>query len=869
MFTQFIATAASSGAEFVTLEDLADRIRSFEKTSVTSSVSGNVVTATVTSADAGRFALDLDNLGTQVISQVAGWYAYDNDSVFTDRDGGTFVITLGASAADVTHITKLAARSELVSLSGDNTNLNFTLVGEGQVVIDLQNPGGRTLQVTGATIVSQAGDILTIDVGGIGTHTVAVTQKGNVAPVITSNGGGTTAAVSIAENTTAATTVAATDADPGQTLTYMLDGGADAALFTINATSGALAFASAPDFETPRDAGANNVYDVIVKVIDNGAPAASDTQALAITVTNVSGTTYNGTSAADVASGTAEEDTLNGAGGNDTLSGLDGNDTLNGGAGADTMTGGAGNDTYVVDNTGDTTVEVAGGGIDTVKSSITYTLAAEVENLTLTGSNDINGTGNALNNTITGNVSRNLLDGGAGADAMIGGDDNDTYIVDNAGDTTVEASGAGTDTVQSSITYTLAANVENLTLTGSNNINGTGNTLANTITGNSGNNTLDGGAGADTLNGGLEADAMIGGAGNDTYVVDDAGDTTVEVAGGGTDTVQSSITYTLAAEVENLTLTGSGNINGTGNTLNNTITGNGGNNTLDGGTGNDTLNGGAGADTMTGGAGNDTYVVDNTADITVEVAGGGTDTVQSSITYTLAAEVENLTLTGSSNINGTGNTLNNTITGNGGNNTLDGGAGADSMSGGAGNDTYIVDNAGDTTVEASGAGTDTVQSSITYTLAANVENLTLTGSNNINGTGNSLANTITGNSGNNTLNGGTGNDTLTGGSGLDSFLFDSPLGATTNVDRVVDFSTIDDKIFLKQSIFTAAGAPGTLAANAFFIGSGAHDADDRIIYDSGSGALNYDSDGTGAAAATPFATLSTGLALTNTHFQIT
>ena len=349
-------------------------------------------------------------------------------------------------------------------------------------------------------------------------------------------------------------------------------------------------------------------------------------------------------------------------------------------------------------------------GTDTVQSSVSYTLGANVENLTLTGSANINGTGNSLDNIITGNSGINVLSGGAG---------NDTYIVENAGDVVTEAVNEGTDTVQSSITFALGANVENLTLTGSANINGTGNGLANIITGNSGNNILDGGAGADT---------MIGGTGNDTYVVDNAGDVVTEALNEGTDTVRSSITYALTANVENLILTGSANINGTGNGLANTITGNGGDNALDGG---------VGADTMTAAAGNDTYMVDNAGDVAMEALNEGTDLVQSSISFTLGANVENLTLAaGAGNINGTGNGLANVITGNTGNNMLDGGAGADTMVGGLGNDTYVVDDAGDVVTEAPVEGTDLAQSSISYTLGANVENLTLTGSANINGTGN-------------------------------------------------------------------------------------------------------------------------------------
>ncbi len=365
---------------------------------------------------------------------------------------------------------------------------------------------------------------------------------------------------------------------------------------------------------------------------------------------------------------------------NDTITGNGSNNILNGGAGADILAGGLGDDTYVVDNIGDVVTEAAAAGIDTVQSSITYALGANLENLTLTGVAAINGTGNTLNNVITGNGANNILDGGAGADILNGGLGNDTYVVDNIGDIVTEAAGAGTDTVQSSISYTLGVNLENLTLTGAAAINGTGNTLNNIITGNTGSNILDGGAGADILAGGL---------GDDTYVVDNIGDVVTEAAAAGIDTVQSSITYTLGANLENLTLTGAAAINGVGNSLDNIITGNTANNILSGGDGNDVLNGGAGADNLIGGLGNDIYVVDNIGDVVSEAAGAGTDTVQSSITYTLGANLENLTLTGAATINGIGNDLNNIIQGNAANNTLTGGLGSDTLTGGNGNDTFV------------------------------------------------------------------------------------------------------------------------------------------------------------------------------------
>ncbi len=299
----------------------------------------------------------------------------------------------------------------------------------------------------------------------------------------------------------------------------------------------------------------------------------------------------------------------------------------------------------------------------------------------------------------------------------------------------------------------LGDNVENLTLVGIASINATGNALDNTLTGNLGNNLLYGGAGAD---------AMLGGEGNDYYVVDQAGDVVTELAGEGTDTVQSFISYTLGDNVENLTLDPSPlSIDATGNALDNVLRGNAGNNRLDGKTG---------ADAMFGQGGDDTYVVDDAGDNITELAGEGIDTVESDISYALTANVENLKLNGIANLNGTGNIDNNQINGNAGNNILNGGAGADHLEGLAGNDTYIVDDVGDVVIEGLNLGTDTVQSSITYSLTANVEALLLTGAADINGTGNELANTLTGNAGNNALDGGLGNDTLRGGAGADTLI---------------------------------------------------------------------------------------------------
>ena len=599
---------------------------------------------------------------------------------------------------------------------------------------------------------------------------------------------------------------------------------------------------------------------VLASLSDGGYTVAWDSQELGST--GISARRFGSDGAAKI-----DYMEIRGTTGNDILNAREGNQTLDGSAGADAMSGGAGNDTYIVDNIGDVVTENPSEGNDTVQSSITWTLSSNVENLVLTGSNAINGTGNASDNALTGNAAANVLDGGAGSDTLIGGAGDDTYVVDSATDAVIENPGEGTDTVNASVTWVLGANLENLTLSGQSPIDGTGNELNNVLTGNSAANVLDGGAGSDTL---------IGGAGNDTYVVDATSDVVVENPGAGIDTVRSSVTWTLGADVENLVLTGSSAINGTGNALDNTLLGNSAANVLVGGDGNDVLDGGAGVDSMDGGLGDDKYYI-TAGDVLTDA--GGIDTIVTDSSWTLATGFENLTAIGTAAVQLEGNNQDNVLVGNdadnyfnpragndtmignggndtfdmstggtsspgvrfidggsgtdtvdydgyarsaltadlgagtvvgggdagvgsatlvsierfvggayndritgsnaanelfgrGGNDTLDGGAGADTLRGGVGNDTYYVDNAGDVIVENAGEGTDSVFSSISWTLGSNVENLTLTGSAAINATGNGLNNVLTGNSGANVLNGGAGSDSLAGGLGNDTYVVD-------------------------------------------------------------------------------------------------
>jgi trimeric autotransporter adhesin len=502
------------------------------------------------------------------------------------------------------------------------------------------------------------------------------------------------------------------------------------------------------------------------------------------------------TGSAITGTGNAESNTITGNGSVNTLIGLDGNDA------------------FVMDNTSDTIVEAVAGGQDIVYASVSFDLSVgpydtqEIENITLTGINSINATGNDLNNILTGNTAFNVLDGGLG---------NDTYDIgfldinrqDFVPDTIVVDTG-GNDTVKVEGTYSIASrlDLDNITLWGGGNYNATGNTNVNILSGNSGVNILDAG-----LSGGA-GDTYIGSAGNDTYMADEANDVVTNLDLG-VDLVMASVTYDMSAKaivVDNLTLTGSANIDGTGNALANLIIGNTGNNVLTGLGADDTFRGGGGVgvDTFVGGIGNDTYFVDNSATIITELALEGTaDIVNSSVDYDMslnAAEVEKLTLTGLVAADGTGNAVDNIITGQAnvlntlsgmdGKDTIDGGTGADSMYGGTGDDTFIVDSLLDYVEEVIGEGTvDLIKTGLTYTLNAagrqQVENLTLTGALAVNGTGNLLDNTLTGNGAVNTLDGGVGADTMNGGGGNDTYFVDNANDVVLGSGRVFANTSYD------------------------------------------------------------------------------
>jgi Ca2+-binding RTX toxin-like protein len=482
---------------------------------------------------------------------------------------------------------------------------------------------------------------------------------------------------------------------------------------------------------------------------------------------------------------------------------------------------------------------------------------ASVDTLVGSGSIDIiNGfTGN---DTLYGNGGSDNLDGGADADAMYGGDGDDNYVVDNTADTALENAAHGTDTVNSSVTWTLGDNVEHLNLGGETAINGTGNALNNRIVGSAGANTLSGLAGDDFLAGAVGNDVLIGGLGADIYLFARGDQSDVVIENDSTAGIIDELRFGAFISADQLWFASEGadlviSIIGTNDkitmkdwylgtdyhverfrtadnrvmmdvqvdvlvnamaeltppplgqttlpadykaTLNSVIAtawglltlGTDGNNVLTGTTDNDVMDGGAGADTMSGGAGDDSYVVENALDLVVEMPNQGVDTVLSYCNgYTLSANLENMTLMGNGNIDGNGNALANVLVGNSGNNRLDGGLGADTLMGGGGDDVYVVDAIGDVVLEGTNAGSDTVLSSISYTLPDNIEKLTLTTEAAINGVGNELDNVIAGNNAANTLTGGAGNDVYVFGRGGGS-------------DTIIDSAGAQDKLQLGPSV---------------------------------------------------------------------
>lgn len=617
-------------------------------------------------------------------------------------------------------------------------------------------------------------------------------------------------------------------------------------------------------------------------------------------VENIIGTSFNdritGDNTANELSGFMGDDVIIANGGDDILNGGTGNDLLRGGLGADTLRGGDGIDTAGYEGSAAavrvnlTAGTATGGEAEGDVLSQIEILVGSNHNDVLVGSNDNNElNGNDGDDTLDGQGANDRLIGGLGNDSLIGGDGFDMAIlrVDRAS-VSVQSTYGGMRVTSAEGVDFIAADVEFIQfndgeitfgelaamagpgddtligtpgsdvlsgLAGNDRIEGRagndhlfGGTGNDTLLGEAGTDRLVGGIGNDRLDGGADRDQMIGGTGNDTYVVEQSDDVVIENLNEGTDTVFSGVSYALTDNVENLSLTGAGNLNAMGNSLANVLTGNSGNNRLNGNGGDDTLRGGGGVDTAV-------LAVASSA-VTVTQSGAGLVLTTTQGAILIGADVEYVEFTdlvlsfgelaaqlstarsgtsGGDTMIGTpeadilagladndrlegraqddilvGGSGNDTLLGEGGSDrldggsgtdVLDGGAGADQHFGGAGNDSYIVDDIGDRVVERAGEGSDSVSSSVSFELSEHVEALTLTGTADLSGTGNSGNNLLVGNSGANTLrgaagddtlNGGAGNDTLIGGEGSDTAILSGILAnATFNFDNP-DFVLVTD-----------------------------------------------------------------------------
>ena len=570
----------------------------------------------------------------------------------------------------------------------------------------------------------------------------------------------------------------------------------------------------------------NAVGDVVVENLNEG----NDTIISAIELTlgaNIENLTLTGAGNLNgmgnglnnVITGNSGNNNLSGFAGDDIIDGGQGNDFIHGGGGFDTLYGGGGLDTIDADDA----AYIDGGSGNDI---ITGGMAAST---LYGGDGDDFVSGRVGNDSIDGGAGNDQLNGGGGVNHISGGDGDDVIL--GGGDMDYIGGGDGIDTYSallrnSAVTVDLAnGSVKTGTflrasLSGIENV--VGSSFDDMITGDSGANVLDGDAGNDTLDGGGGNDLLDGGTGSNTasYASATAAVTVVVLQGIAQDTVSAGIDTLI--NIENLT----------GSKYNDTLTGDSNANMLDGG---------AGADVMKGGLGDDTYVVGNSFDNVGERLNEGMDTVLSSITYTLPSNVEILTLTGTANLNATGNSDNNTLNGNAGNNLLDGGAGADKMYGGLGDDTYVINNSFDQANENANEGTDTVQSSITFSIGNNVENLTLTGTAAINGTGNALANIIAGNSGNNVLKGGAGNDT---------FVF-GKFGAANGLDHLVDFVTGADHLSFTGADYGIAAGHHLTTGELSLTGTATSAAGvGQFVYNTTTHTLSWDSNGVTAGGVT-------------------
>jgi Ca2+-binding RTX toxin-like protein len=686
----------------------------------------------------------------QVIQNAGNWYAYDSDSIFLPFGGGTFNVTLGAAQDDVTHINALPMRADLLSVTGNGANLAFAMTGDGVVGVHVKTPGANVVSIQGAPAATLNGTDLSLTFNDGALAISSSSPQGVQVRHDVAISDGATAVASAGNDIIFGGTANDTftggggndilNGGGGTTNRAVYSGATSNYAFTLNA-NGSVTIA---DLRAGSPDGTDTDTNIQSYQFAGGVVLAQAALPFAIITGTAGNDTLTGspvTNPGQTILGLAGNDTLTaGTGGNTVLDGGDGNDTLrDAGAAAaaslvDTMIGGAGDDIYVVTRANDVITEqsTTGSGIDTVRTNLrTYVLPNNVENLVYTAALGITATLNALPNTFSGFDGTSVVNGSDGVDTALFTGQLAQYTVTANPDGSVTLTDNRGGSPDGTTTFT---NFELFQFS----------------------------------NGLVLTQAQLGGG---------SGGTTTTIVNG---TTGSDI----------LTSTAIGAI----------INGIGGADTLTAGAANQILDGGAGADilndngqtgiTLAGSAGNDTFIVSSPGTVITELAGNGTDTIQTSLSsFSLPTNVERLVHTGSVSFTATANAAGQMITGGTGADSLsDGGFGV-TLRGGGGADTFTVTNASTTVTEVAGSANSIVNTNLaSYSLGANIQDLTYTGTGSFTGTGNGLANTVTGGAGNDTLSGnggadtligGAGTDRLTGGGGADTFVF-KPINPSTN-----------------------------------------------------------------------------------------